>query len=57
MTDSESDGAGYLSEDIQESGFLDGPRDSAALAASSYARLPHGMDKELLDNNRLKGAE
>ena len=43
MTDSESDGAGYLSEDIQESGFLDGPRDSAALAASSYTRLPHGM--------------
>ena len=43
MTDSESDGAGYLSEDNQESGFLDGPRDSAALAASSYTRLPQGM--------------
>ena len=43
MTDSESDGAGYLSEDIQESGFLDGPRDSAALAASSYTRMPHGV--------------
>ena len=35
--------AGYLSEDNQESGFLDGPRDSAALAASSYTRLPQGM--------------
>ena len=43
MTDSESDGAGYLSEDNQETGFLDGPRDSAALAASSYTRMPHGM--------------
>ena len=43
MTDSESDGAGYLSEDNQESGCLDGPRDSAALAASSYTRLPQGM--------------
>ena len=43
MTDSESDGAGYLSEDNHESGFLDGPRDSAALAASSYTRLPQGM--------------
>ena len=43
MTDSESDGAGYLSEDIQESGFLDGPRDSAALAASGYTRMPHGV--------------
>ena len=42
MTDSESDGAGYLTDD-QETGFLDGPRDSAALAANSYTRLPHGM--------------
>ena len=42
MTDSESDGAGYLTDD-QETGFLDGPRDSAALAANSYIRLPHGM--------------
>ena len=32
MTDAESDGAGYLSEDIQ-----------AALAASSYTRMPHGV--------------
>ena len=42
MTDSESDGAGYLTDD-QETGFLDGPRDSAALAANSYTRLSHGM--------------
>ena len=42
MSDSDSDGAGYLSERNQESGHIGGPQDPVALAASSYTRLPYG---------------